>query len=290
MRRRLWTAIVAELRRLHHPRPGRAPVFGDARILEVYFFAVPHRLPLGHACGRRNWPTCLRGRPPPGGTAMSRRMRSASVRRLPAALDRAVARVPGGGIAAALDGTAIRIGPHSTDRHARFGVAGGVTANGYRLHLLRRADGTTADWRLTPPGGPEGCEKRTAKRMLRNAPRSTGYVAADGNYDANAAHAEADAAGVRSVSPKRKGGFGRRRQRPGRLRSSASLRAPAGSATASFGAASMRTRVVIERAFGALEASSAGLSDLPPWVRTCPRVLPYVTAKLILHALRPTVS
>ncbi|MFH5806038.1 transposase [Alienimonas sp. DA493] len=280
---------MTELRRLHHPRPGRTPVFSDVRILEVYFFAAVHRLPIGQACDRRNWPICLRGRPLPSGTTMSRRMRSPSVRRLLAALDRALVRTPGGGIVAALDGSAIRIGPHSTDRHAKFGLAGGVTAKGYRLHLLRRADGTIADWRLTPLGGPDGCEKRMAKRMLRAAP-SACYVVADGNYDANTIHAEADAAGVQLVSPKRKGGFGRRRQRPGRLRSFALLRAPTGSATASFGAALMRSRVAIERAFGALKASSAGLTDLPPWVRTYPRVLPYVTAKLILHALRPTVG
>ena len=193
-------------------------------------------------------------------------------------------RVPGGGIAAALDGSAIRIGPHSTGRHARFGLAGGVKAKGYRLHLLRRGDGTTADWRLTPLGGPEGCEKRTAKRMLRRA-AATGYVVADGNYDANAVHAEADAAGVRSVSPKRKGGFGRREHRAGRRRSFALLNGPPGSATAGPGAGLKAFRGEIERAFGALKSSAAGLTHLPPWVRTFPRVLPYVTARLILHAL-----
>ena len=288
MRHQLWKAIVAELRRLHHPRPGRTPVFSDARILEVYFFAAIYRLPLCRACDPRSRPICLRGRPLPSGTTMSRRMRSRSVRRLLAALDRAVVRVPGTGLAAALDGSAIRIGPHSTDRHAKFGLAGGVKANGYRLHLLRRADGTTADWRVTPLGGPEGCEKRMAKRMLRGA-EVNGYVVADGNYDANTIHAEADAAGIQLVSPKRKAGFGRRRHRRGRLRSFALLRAPTGSATASFGAALMRTRAAIERAFGALKSSAVGLTDLPPWVRTFPRVYPYVSAKLILHALRPTV-
>ena len=168
-------------------------------------------------------------------------------------------------------------------------MAGGVKAEGDRSHLLRRADGPTADWRLTPLGGPEGCENRMAERMLRSAP-AHGYVTADGSYDANRIHAEADAAGPQLVAPKRKGGFGRRRRRrrrrPGRRRSFASLRAPTGSATASFGAARMRGRVEIERAFGALKASSAGLTRLPPWVRTFPRVLPHVAAELILHALR----
>ena len=119
-----------------------------------------------------------------------------------------------------------------------------------------------------------------------------GYVVADGNYDANTIHAEADAAGTQLVSPKRKGGFGRRRHRRGRRRSDAPLRAPTGSATASFGAALMRGRVAIERAFGALKSSAVGLTDLPPWVRTFPRALPHVSAKLILHilrTLRPTV-
>ena len=212
-------------------------------------------------------------------------MRTRSVRRLPAAWDRAVVRPAGAGLAAALDGSAVRAGPHSTDRHAAFGFAGGVKAKGYRLHLLRRGDGTVADWRLTPLGGPEGCEKRTAKRMPRGA-AVAGYVVADGNYDANATHAEADAAGVRLVSPKRRGGFGRRRHRPGRRRSHAPPTGPAGSATAAFGNAPRGFRAGIERAFGAMKSAGAGLTHLPPWVRTFPRVLPYVTAKLVLHTLR----
>ena len=63
------------------------------------------------------------------------------------------------------------------------------------------------------------------------------------------------------------------------------LGAPTGSATAAPGAALMRGRVGIGRAFGAPKASPAGLTHLPPWVRAFPRVPPHVAARLIPHAL-----
>ena len=216
---------------------------------------------------------------------MARRMRSAPVRRLLADLDRAAVRVPGSGPVAAMDGSAVRVGPHSGDRHAAFGHAGGVKAKGYRLHLLLRGDGTVADWRLTPPGGPLGCEKRMARRTLR-AGRAAGYVVADGNYDADPPFAEAGAAGAQLVAPKRRGGFGNRPQRPGRRRSRALLTNP----WPAFGAAAAATRAAVERYFGALKSSSAGLTHLPPWVWTFPRVRPYVTARLVAQTLRRAAS
>ena len=64
---------------------------------------------------------------------------------------------------------------------------------------------------------------------------------------------------------------------------------PAGSATAAFGSALRSARSAVERFFGTLKASHLGLTHLPPWVRTFPRVRPFVTAKLIVHALRSPV-
>jgi len=303
VRRQLWTTIVAALRRLgkrpqhrRARRPGHPLRFSDVRILEVYFFAVLHGLPVREACDKRNWPICRRGTPLPGPSAMSRRMRTRSVLALLAELDGALVRAPAEGplrLVSFLDGMPLRISPHSIDRHAKFGHAGGVKAKGYKLHVLLRADGLIVDWRVTPLGGPEGCEKRMARRMLRS-PGLAGYVIADGNYDANPLHAEADAAGLLLVSPKRKRhgrqtGFGHRRQRPGRRRSHALLTGPAGSATAVFAGALRTARSGVERFFGRLKASHTGLTHLPPWVRTFPRVRPFVTAHLIAHALRPEI-
>lgn len=282
MRRQLWKAIVAELRRLHNGRPARRQRFSDRRILEVFFFAVVQRLPIRHACDARNWPICLRGRPLPSPAAMSRRMRSPSVRALLDALERAVVRPPtggGGGLANWIDSTPIPIGPTSTDPHAAFGHAGGVKANGYRLHLLLKGEGRVADWRLTPMNRDE---RAMARRMIRAA-KASGYLVGDGNFDVNALHGECEARGdLRLVAPKRKGGFGRRKHRPGRYASAALLAPPRGP----FATALLHGRVAIERFFGTLKSAGTGLTGLPPWVRTMPRVRPFVTAHLILDALR----
>ena len=309
MRRQLLKAIVQQLRRLgkrperrRTSRPGHPLRFSDVRILEVYFFAVLHALPIREAGDKRNWPICFRGRPLPSPSAMSRRMRTCSVPALLADPDRELVRAPAVGPlrpVSFMDGPPLRIAPHSVDRHARFsheqgGHAGGSRRRATKPHVLLRADGLIVDWRVTPLGGPEGCEKRVARRTLRS-PGLAGYMAADGNYDADPLHAGADAAGLLSVSPKRKRngvqtGFGHRRRRPGRRRSHALLTGPAGGATAAFGSAPRSARSAVERFFGTLKASHVGLTHLPPWVRTFPRVRPFVTAKLIAHALRTNAA
>ena len=194
MRRQLWKTIVTALRRLGKRPQRRRPVrrgpplrSSDVRVPEAYFFAVLHALPIREACDRRNWPICDRGKPLPDPAAMSRRMRTRPVLSLLAELDRELARAPAEGplrLVSFMDGMPLRISPHSVDRHARFsheqgGHAGGVKAKGYKLHVLLRADGLIADRRVTPLGGPEGCEKRVARRMLRS-PGLAGYVIADG--------------------------------------------------------------------------------------------------------------
>ena len=284
MRRRLWKAIVAELRRLGNARRprrrGPRPRFSDRRVLEVYFFAVVRRLPVGHACDARNRPVFLRGRPLPSPATMGRRMRSRSVRELLAALDRAVVRVrpPGAGLVSDIDSAPLRVGPCSGDRHAAFGFSGGVKSKGYRLHAVVRAGGSVADWRLTPMNVDE---RTMARRMLRSAGAS-GYVVGDGNFDVNALHAECEARGdLRLVAPKRKGGFGRRRHRPGRRASHVLL-----SGGGPVAAALLRGRVAVERFFGTLRSAATGLTHLPPWVRAMPRVRPFVTTHLILDTLR----
>ena len=229
------------------------------RILKIDFFAVLHRLPVREVCDCRSRPIYFRGRPLTDPATVSRRMRTRSVLALLADLDRELVRAPAEGplrLVSFIDGMPPRISSRSADRHARFsqaqgGHAGGVKAEGDKLHVSLRADGPVVDRRVTPLGGPEDCEQRAARRMP-GSPGSAGYVVADGNDDADPLHADADAAGLLSVSPKRKRngertGFGHRRQRPGRRRSPALLTGPAGSATAPFGSALRFARSGAER-------------------------------------------
>lgn len=47
-----------------------------------------------------------------------------------------------------------------------------------------------------------------------------------------------------------------------------------------------KLRDTVERAFAHLCGRGGGLTSLPPWVRTPPRVRAWVLAKLVLHASR----
>ena len=74
--------------------------------------------------------------------------------------------------------------------------------------------------------------------------------------------------------------LGHRKQSEGRLRSKEILEAHDNY----FGRQLMIDRVAIERFFGNLVNGSMGLSCLPPWVRTYPRVHRWVQAKMIINA------
>ena len=76
-------------------------------------------------------------------------------------------------------------------------------------------------------------------------------------------------------------GLGHRRQVPARERSMALLEGPS-----EFGSCLFANRRQIETRFGNLCSFGGGLTCLPPWVRTLPRVRLYVTAKILIRAVR----
>lgn len=290
MRHQLYRAIVTVIRQL--AKPGscvRKPRFSDARILEVYFFAVIHGLPLSHACQRHSWPIHLRRQPLPDDSTMSRRLRTRSIRRLLVELETSLRRLKQqAGFVSFIDSKVLPIGPNSSDCDARFGYASGVKMNGYRLHALRGADETLIDWRLTPMNTDE---RVIARRMLTSA-KLHGYVVGDGNFDDSKLHAVCDARSreqgqLQLIAPKRRGkGFGHRKQRPGRLRSFGLLTSP----QQGFAQALMHARAGIERFFGNLTNRHWSLTTLPPWVRTFRRVQPYIQAQIALYHLHQQIT
>jgi len=289
MERQLWKAIVACLRRIDKSIPVAAEDYTDARIIEVYLWAVLHDRPMSWVCQPRNWPPAMRRRPLPSDSCMSRRLKSERVIALLAALEEHVVRRPeAGGLVWFMDGKPLTISGVSKDRQAGYGRAAAGKAKGYKIHAIVGVDNTLAAWRLAPMNVDE---RVMAERLLRTK-GVQGYVVTDANYDSNRLHAECDARGdLQMVTPRRHGpgrGHGHRKQRAGRLRAKDILENP----RPWFGRDLLRQRGQIERYFGHLTNWGGGLTHLPPWVRTHRRVYRWVQAKLIAahtrHQMRQT--
>lgn len=287
MEHQLWKAIVACLHAVDKSRFNPHETYSDARIVEVFLWAVVHDRPISWARCAANWPIHLRKQALPSNSQMSRRLRSPSVLALLAALEeRAIRRPEGGGLVWYLDGKPLVISGVSKDRQAGYGRAAGCKAKGYKLHALVGADGTLAAWRIAPM---HKDERVMAGRLLR-ATRVYGYIVTDANYDSNQLHAQCDRRGNQQlVTPRRYGpgrGHGHRPQTPGRLRSEAILENP----WPLFGHDLQQQRTDIERYFGNLTNWGGGLTHLPPWVRRHRRVHRWVQAKLIAAHVRRTLA
>jgi hypothetical protein len=282
MEHQLWKRIVALVAEVDKGRRSPWADFGDAAIVRVWYWAVIHDRPVSWACARRNWPVALRRQPLPSNPTMSRRLRSASVRRILAELERRVIAPKEPGLFWMIDGKPLPVGGCSKDRQAGYGRSAGGKAKGYKVHAIIGANGCIAGWRIAPMNKDE---RVMAGRLLRSTPLQ-GYLVADSNYDSNRLHEICDRAGnLQMVAPRRYGpghGFGHKRQTPGRLRSTQITEGP----FPEFGARLRLDRNEVERRFGNLTNWGGGLTCLPAWVRTHRRVHRWVQAKLVLTALK----
>lgn len=282
MERELFRLLQTLLRRLGRRRRNRRFAYTDAAILEVYLWAVLHDRPVSWACDPRHWPKGVRRGPLPSQSQVSRRMRSPELRQLRRRLEQFVLRrgrrSP---LVCVIDGKPLVVAAHSTDPHARFGRVGTGKSKGYKLHALIDLDGVVWAWCVAPLNADE---RTIAPRLLRRMPGCC-YLLADKNYDANHLFARAAEHATQLIAPRRYGvdaGLGHRPHHPGRLRSRDMLE----NRVFDFGTRLHRMRGGVERYFSALTSFGGGLTCLPSWVRTHPRVQAFVQAKLIIRQLR----
>lgn len=283
MERQLWTKIVKLVDGIGKHRGNVTCTFSDAVILKTWLWAVLHDRPVAWACNSCNWPICQRRWEKPSAPTMSRRLRSPTVQWLLRELEKRVLDSdPATNLVWAIDGKPLPISSHSQDRQAGYGRAVGGKAKGYKIHAIVGQNDSIADWRLAPMNKDE---RVMAGRMLTQT-KIQGYVLADSNYDSNKLHAQCDELGnLQLVCPRRYGprrGFGHRKQTPGRLRSVEILEHH----TPDFGNDLFKLRKNIERFFGNLTNWAAGLTHLPPWVRTYRRVHRWVQTKIIINAVK----
>lgn len=281
MEHQLFKAILQVLRECDQGRRRADVTYQDVDIAAVWYWAVLHDRPVSWAVARVNWPIWHRT-PLPSNSAMSRRLRTASVRALLRAVEQRLLAPERPGLFWKLDGKPLVISGCSKDRQAGYGRAAGGKAKGYKLHAIIGADQRIAAWRVAPMNKDE---RVMGRRLLRQA-AIHGYVVADANYDSNPLHEMCVSRGnLQLVTPQRNGPGkrpGHRRQSPGRLRNLALLSNP----NPAFATGLLHDRDAIERDYGHLTSWGGGLVGLPPWVRTHHRVHRWVQAKLTLNALR----
>jgi DDE family transposase len=278
----LWYGCYRLLRQVQ----GRCPVtrgvrYGDARIVEVFLWAVMHDRPVSWACHRSHWPPHRRGRPLPSAATMSRRLRTYPVIWM-LTLMQAVLRKDGEGRwGQVLDGLPLPVGGCSKDPDAKAGKSSCGIARGYKIVALTAGD-TALNWRLGPMNL---SEPKVAERVLADAVAigASGYVLGDKAFDINNLHACAAAHGFVLRTPRRQPGkaLGHRRHHPARVQAIHKLetREPFTRHLLS------KHRTDVERSFAHWGVFVGGLGPLPRFVRRPRRVALWVAAKLILHGV-----
>lgn len=281
MQARHWSELYRLVVQTATQMPRGSRRFADGVIVLVLLWAAFNHRPISWAVRRSNWPVWMQRLMPrvPSSTTMSRRLRRESIRRF---LDCLLANAQGPqrlSLVRVIDGTALEIRGHSTDKQAGYGFGTSRKAKGYKLHVLLESSGALVDWRIAPM---QTNERKIAMRMLLGCDEFV-YLVADGNYDSNPLHAAVAAKGGQLVSPRRKNvkGLGHGWQTAARLRSIDMLEGPS-----PFGRALLHVRGLVERFFGNADSHAQALGELPAWVRTHRRVRHWVHAKLIINAVR----
>ena len=290
----LWTQLSMAISDVERRWPTRGrDRHPTSRIVRVHVWSALHTRPTSWACDARHW--TARTRPPslPDQSTMSRRMQRADFDEF---MTRVGQRLNGDSNAARarealklhvriVDGKALELPNHSTDRDARWGRGVSRNSLGYKIHFLcSTVERPMPDAFVVTPL--DRCEKQMAARMIRRV-RGGGYLLADAHLDASWLFDHCRAHAHQLVCPRAKPhtGLGNHYQSPDRIRAIEMLESPAD--VNPFGPSLYRHRTVIERRLSAAVCFGAGIGNsLPPWVRRIGRVRRWITAKLLINAAR----
>ncbi len=275
MERELWPALYHLVDEV-----GKTMRLGDVTfqphvIAWVLLWAALHDRPVCWACRERNWSTTtLRPAMIPSPSTMSRRLRRLDTAMFLRAVIERVRQSGNPQLIAVIDGKPLPVGGCSQDPEATWSNGN----KGYKLHAVWDGRDVPAVYRVYPMNRNEN---KVAEEMLPDLAGGGGYLLGDGEYDANGDFDAAGAAGYQLLAPREKSdaGLGHHYQSPYRLRCIELMRSPIGRET-------YHRRGEIERQFGHLTCFGGGLAPLPAWVRHEKRVWLWVTAKLLINAMR----
>jgi Transposase DDE domain len=276
MERERWNELYALAGRLGKSIVG-GYVYDVVCIVGVYFWAVVHDRPVSWACEKRNWPADLVRWGLPSQPTMSRRLRTAAVRQLLAAIEDAMRQDANSAAVKLIDAKPLMVGGYSKDKDAKWGRAAGGFWKGYKVYALWGGGPLPIAWRVNSMNV---SEERMARKLIPHL-SGEGYVVGDNVYDSNTLYDMAGARRHQLLAPRQKpeAGLGHRRQSPHRLRSLEIQKTDLGKQL-------FRKRNDIERRFGHWTNFGGGLAPLPNWVRTLPRAQLWIHAKLLINAVR----
>jgi DDE family transposase len=217
---------------------------------------------------------------------MSRRLRTPGFKQFMKALSARMAGKASSSLIRRVDGKALSVAAHSTDRHASWGRGAGGKAKGYKLHAIWSDGPMPEQWIVAPLNV---SEKPMAQRMIKRMGQSGhggGYLLGDGYYDSSELYDDCADIQYQLLAPRQHpgSGLGHRYVSDYRIRGIELLEPPAG--INPFGPELHRQRLQVERDQGNLTSFGGGLMNLPAWVRTMPRVQRWVWAKLLINAAR----
>jgi len=276
---KLWRRLYRIVRRLGDSKRGPRQQFADWEIVAWYWWSVLNDRPVAWLSGGYAAPRALCQRRRPSASTLSRRLRSGSVKTLLGRLERRLTGPRRERFCKYIDGKPLPVGHASKDPDARFSRR----SKGYRMHVI--TDGASAIYAHSIL--PNNIAEVRAAEPLIGALVGGGYLVGDGEYDTSVLHELASQHGHQLIAARARPGrgFGHCRQSPSRKRSCELLEKDAWTDNG-FGAALIDARRQIERFFGNLTTFAGGLSPLPAWVRTLPRVRRWVQAKLAINAVR----
>jgi hypothetical protein len=281
MERELWPLLystVLEAARGYSQKYVQIPAW---ILIVTMLWAALHDRPIHWACEAANWGTCsLRPIVLPSASTMSRRVHGVTVGFLWRAVEQRLRELSGAHpcLNSFLDGKPLPVSRGSTDPEARYGRGVRAMEKGYKLHTIWADRALPEAWEVTPLNT---SEKVVARRLIPQM-SGTGYLLADGYYDANHLFDCAHEHNYQLITPLPRGanpGGGHHYQSPQRLQSIALMLTEEGQRL-------LRRRGAIERKYGNATSFGGGLAPLPAWVRRLHRVRTWVWAKLLINAAR----
>lgn len=276
------SAVAADFERRH-----KRDRYSTALIVRVYHWACLHDRPVSWACRPANWAPSVRPAALPDQSTMSRRTRRDDFwaflqrvgRRMNGKVQPALVKV--------VDGKALELPNHTSDRDATWSRGVSRTSVGYKLHAISSGNPMPDAFAITTLNT---CEKRMAARMIKRV-GGCGYLLGDAHFDASWLFDHCHEHHHQLVCPRAKPGTGEGHHyvSPHRRRAIAMLEVPR-AVSGSFGHDLYDRRTDVERDFSQMTCFGAGLGPLPAWVRRIWRVRHWVMNKLLVNAARIRIN
>jgi len=295
MDRELWIVVYSAIKRAARRVgcAGRTPTYPNWLIVAMYVWGNWHDRPLSWCCDRAHYGSLLRPRRLPSVSQFTRRIKSAEC---DAILQSVHNQLSQRGLVTDLgyiDGKPLLVSPVSKDRDARSGRISGGFGKGYKLHAFVNDRRRIVVWSVQTLNI---AEQTVAAELLDHLPPLSpdALVMMDSNYDSAPLHKRAEHKGIALFNAlKGQDRVGAEGHHPVTLKQMGASRrelVETWKQRPQLTRWMIKRRDEIESVLGVLVCTAGGLTCLPPWVRTKPRVRRWVGTKIILYNARLLVQ